>query len=172
MLQALETGRGFAIIDGVPVDRLSTDESQMMYWLIGQVRRRTPKFPIVENTISLLSPFLAYIPADWLGLSGILAVQRLGQVIHHGVGDPDRCAVLEGQRQALGQVRRDLRRAGGAIQPDPCHRQFRAQLVNVHRGDPGPGGVQQPAGQAPGRRGGIAALALPVQQRLRHVDLR
>src|SRR5438445_4494012 len=37
VLQALETGRGFAIIDGVPVDRLSTEESQMMYWLIGQM---------------------------------------------------------------------------------------------------------------------------------------
>ncbi|HEX3235216.1 MAG TPA: Na+/H+ antiporter [Gemmatimonadales bacterium] len=47
-------------------------------WLIGQVRRRTPKFPIVENTISLLTPFLAYLPADWLGLSGILAVVAVG----------------------------------------------------------------------------------------------
>jgi Na+/H+ antiporter len=47
-------------------------------WLIGQVRRRTPKFPIVENTISLLTPFLAYIPADWLGLSGVLAVVAVG----------------------------------------------------------------------------------------------
>jgi monovalent cation/hydrogen antiporter len=47
-------------------------------WLIGQVRRRTPKFPIVENSISLLSPFLAYIPADWMGLSGVLAVVAVG----------------------------------------------------------------------------------------------
>jgi Na+/H+ antiporter len=47
-------------------------------WLIGQVRRRTPKFPIVENTISLLTPFLAYVPADWLGLSGVLAVVAVG----------------------------------------------------------------------------------------------
>jgi hypothetical protein len=37
VLHALESGRGFAIIDGVPVDRLTTEESQMMYWLIGQV---------------------------------------------------------------------------------------------------------------------------------------
>ncbi|MFL5493516.1 MAG: Na+/H+ antiporter [Gemmatimonadales bacterium] len=49
-----------------------------MGWLIAQVRRRTPKFPIVENTISLLTPFLAYIPADWLGLSGILSVVAIG----------------------------------------------------------------------------------------------
>jgi CPA1 family monovalent cation:H+ antiporter len=32
----------------------------------------------VENTISLLTPFLAYIPADWLGLSGILSVVAVG----------------------------------------------------------------------------------------------
>jgi len=49
-----------------------------MGWLIGQVRRRTPKFPIVENTISLLTPFLAYIPADWLKLSGVLSVVAVG----------------------------------------------------------------------------------------------
>jgi CPA1 family monovalent cation:H+ antiporter len=65
-LQLLVTGAGGAAL-GLAVG-----------WLIGQVRRRTPKFPIVENTISLLTPFLAYIPADWLGLSGVLAVVAVG----------------------------------------------------------------------------------------------
>jgi Na+/H+ antiporter len=65
-LQLLVTGVGGAAV-GLAIG-----------WLIGQVRRRTPKFPIVENTISLLTPFLAYIPADWLGLSGILAVVAVG----------------------------------------------------------------------------------------------
>jgi len=65
-LQLLVTGTGGAAV-GLGIG-----------WLIGQVRRRTPKFPIVENTISLLTPFLAYIPADWLGLSGILAVVAVG----------------------------------------------------------------------------------------------
>ena len=65
-LQFLVTGAGGAAM-GLAVG-----------WLIGQVRRRTPKFPIVENTISLLTPFLAYIPADWLGLSGVLAVVAVG----------------------------------------------------------------------------------------------
>lgn len=37
VVEAMERGRGFSIIDGVPVDRLTTDESQMMYWLIGQI---------------------------------------------------------------------------------------------------------------------------------------
>jgi Na+/H+ antiporter len=65
-LQFLVTGAGGAAV-GLGIG-----------WLIGQVRRRTPKFPIVENTISLLTPFLAYIPADWLGFSGVLAVVAVG----------------------------------------------------------------------------------------------
>lgn len=65
-LQLLVTGAGGAAV------------GLGMAWLIGQVRRRTPKFPIVQNTISLLTPFLAYIPADWMGLSGVLAVVAVG----------------------------------------------------------------------------------------------
>ena len=34
--------------------------------------------PIVENTISLLTPFFAYLPAEWLGLSGVLSVVAVG----------------------------------------------------------------------------------------------
>jgi CPA1 family monovalent cation:H+ antiporter len=33
---------------------------------------------VVENTISLLSPFIAFIPADELGCSGVLAVVTMG----------------------------------------------------------------------------------------------
>jgi CPA1 family monovalent cation:H+ antiporter len=47
-------------------------------WLIGQVRRRVRGFPIVENAISLLTPFFAYLPAEWLGLSGVLSVVAVG----------------------------------------------------------------------------------------------
>ncbi len=47
-------------------------------WIIGQVRRRVREFPIVGNTISLLTPFFAYLPAEWLGLSGILSVVAVG----------------------------------------------------------------------------------------------
>ena len=68
-LQLLVTGAGGAAV-GLGVG-----------WLIGHVRRRTPKFPIVQNTISLLTPFLAYIPADWMGLSGVLAVVAVGLYI-------------------------------------------------------------------------------------------
>jgi monovalent cation/hydrogen antiporter len=47
-------------------------------WLVGEVRRRVSGAPIVENTISLLTPFLAYLPAEWLGLSGVLSVVAVG----------------------------------------------------------------------------------------------
>jgi CPA1 family monovalent cation:H+ antiporter len=47
-------------------------------WLIGQVRLRVRGSPIVENTISLLTPFFAYLPAEWLGLSGVLSVVAVG----------------------------------------------------------------------------------------------
>jgi monovalent cation/hydrogen antiporter len=47
-------------------------------WLIGQIRRRVRGFPIVENTLSLLTPFFAYLPAEWLHLSGVLSVVAVG----------------------------------------------------------------------------------------------
>jgi monovalent cation/hydrogen antiporter len=47
-------------------------------WLIGQLRRKVRGYPIVENTISLLTPFFAYLPAEWLGLSGVLSVVAVG----------------------------------------------------------------------------------------------
>jgi CPA1 family monovalent cation:H+ antiporter len=48
-------------------------------WLIVLFRRVvTGRLPIVENTLSLLSPFLAYIPADAIGASGVIAVVTLG----------------------------------------------------------------------------------------------
>jgi CPA1 family monovalent cation:H+ antiporter len=56
-------------------------------WLIGLFRRTaTGTLPIVENTISLLSPFLAYIPADAVGASGVIAVVVLG--LYLGRQDP------------------------------------------------------------------------------------
>lgn len=42
------------------------------------VRRRLQPDPQIENTISLLSPFAAYLPAEALNVSGVLAVVALG----------------------------------------------------------------------------------------------
>ena len=45
---------------------------------IGWIRTRIGKAPVVENTISVLTPFAAYIPAERLGTSGVLAVVAVG----------------------------------------------------------------------------------------------
>jgi NhaP-type Na+/H+ or K+/H+ antiporter len=49
-------------------------------WLITQIQSRIEDPPI-EITISLLTPFAAYIPAEELGLSGVLAVVTTGLYI-------------------------------------------------------------------------------------------
>jgi CPA1 family monovalent cation:H+ antiporter len=46
--------------------------------LIASLRRHVAHAPEVENTVSLLTPFVAFIPADRLGLSGVLAVVAVG----------------------------------------------------------------------------------------------
>jgi len=51
---------------------------------ISWLRRRLDHAPEVENTISLLTPFAAYIPADRLGLSGVLAVVAAGLYLSRG----------------------------------------------------------------------------------------
>jgi Na+/H+ antiporter len=53
----------------------------LLGWLIMLLRRHLEAHPIVENTISLLTPFAAYIPADRLGVSGILSVVTVGLYI-------------------------------------------------------------------------------------------
>ncbi len=45
---------------------------------IGWIRRKIGRAPVVENTISLLTPFAAFIPADRIGVSGVLAVVAVG----------------------------------------------------------------------------------------------
>jgi CPA1 family monovalent cation:H+ antiporter len=61
----------FAAVGGVAV-------GLMVGWAIAQLRRRVEHMTEVENTISLLTPFAAYIPADRLGVSGVLAVVAVG----------------------------------------------------------------------------------------------
>jgi Na+/H+ antiporter len=47
-------------------------------WCVGWLRLHMPRSSVVENTISLVSPFIAFIPADELGCSGVLAVVTMG----------------------------------------------------------------------------------------------
>jgi monovalent cation/hydrogen antiporter len=46
-------------------------------WLIAQVHRRLDDF-LVESVITLLTPYVAYIPAEHLGVSGVLATVAAG----------------------------------------------------------------------------------------------
>lgn len=46
--------------------------------LVVLIRRKVGRSPLVENTISILTPFAAFIPADRLGVSGVLAVVTTG----------------------------------------------------------------------------------------------
>lgn len=47
-------------------------------WLITRIRRFIGFAPVVENTISLLTPFAVFIPAERLGLASVLAVVSAG----------------------------------------------------------------------------------------------
>jgi CPA1 family monovalent cation:H+ antiporter len=47
-------------------------------WAVTSVRGYLRHLPIVSNTVSLLTPFAAYLPADRLGASGVLAVVAVG----------------------------------------------------------------------------------------------
>jgi CPA1 family monovalent cation:H+ antiporter len=70
-----ETAIGFAAhgIGGVLV-------GLAVSWPIASLRRRLND-PPVEITISLLTPFAAYLPAEWLGVSGVLATATAGLFI-------------------------------------------------------------------------------------------
>jgi CPA1 family monovalent cation:H+ antiporter len=51
-------------------------------WIIGQVRARLTDTP-VEITISLLTPYAAFLPADRLGASGVIATVAAGLYLGH-----------------------------------------------------------------------------------------
>jgi CPA1 family monovalent cation:H+ antiporter len=53
-------------------------------WCVGWVRVRMRRSSVVENTLSLLSPFIAFIPADQAGCSGVLAVVSMGLFLGRG----------------------------------------------------------------------------------------
>lgn len=51
-------------------------------WVIGYVRVKLEE-PLVENTLSLATPFLAYLPAEEIGASGVIAVVVAGLILGH-----------------------------------------------------------------------------------------
>ena len=61
-------------------------------WLVGKLRdvlrQQELSDPMIEATLSLLTPFAAYLPADALNLSGVMAVAAAG--LYSGWRDPVR----------------------------------------------------------------------------------
>jgi Na+/H+ antiporter len=55
-------------------------------WLIVWVRAHMPHVIVVENSLSLLSPYIVFLPANALNLSGVLAVATMG--VYLGVKSP------------------------------------------------------------------------------------
>jgi CPA1 family monovalent cation:H+ antiporter len=55
-------------------------------WITAEIQRRIDNPPI-ETTISILSPFAAYLPAEQFGVSGVLAVVTTG--LYHGWRIPE-----------------------------------------------------------------------------------
>ena len=55
-------------------------------WLIALVRTHMGHVVVVENALSLLSPFIAYLPADAIHTSGVLAVVTMG--LYLGIKGP------------------------------------------------------------------------------------
>jgi monovalent cation/hydrogen antiporter len=53
--------------------------------LVAWVRSRLSD-PAVENVVSLLTPFIAYLPAEWLHVSGVLAVVTTGIYMSRRLG--------------------------------------------------------------------------------------
>jgi Na+/H+ antiporter len=47
-------------------------------WLVGKLRAAVENLPAVDNTVSLLTPFIAFIPAERVGVSGVLSVVTAG----------------------------------------------------------------------------------------------
>jgi len=50
--------------------------------LLGMVRRRI-KDPVIDTTLSFLAPFLAYLPAEQIHASGVIAVVVCGLILGH-----------------------------------------------------------------------------------------
>lgn len=56
-------------------------------WVVLGLHRLTREVPVVENTVSLLTPYAAWLPAEAVGVSGVVAVAATGVVVARYVQD-------------------------------------------------------------------------------------
>jgi CPA1 family monovalent cation:H+ antiporter len=66
-------------------------------WGNQQLRSRLDDVTVIQNTVSLLTPYAAYVPADHAGLSGVLAVVSTG--LYLGWHSPQRLSPPRGCRR-------------------------------------------------------------------------
>jgi Na+/H+ antiporter len=83
---AAAVGGGFSIWESVGrlfyAAGIGTAIGVAVAWIIGYVRVKLEE-PLVENALSLATPFLAYLPAEEIGASGVLAVVVAGLILGH-----------------------------------------------------------------------------------------
>jgi CPA1 family monovalent cation:H+ antiporter len=65
-------------VGGIGVGLLA---GMLMAWLRPRARN-----PLIDNALSLLTPYVAYLPAEWSGLSGVLAAVTCGIYIARRLG--------------------------------------------------------------------------------------
>jgi CPA1 family monovalent cation:H+ antiporter len=58
-------------------------------WLAARAHVLTRRISVVENTVSILTPFASYLAADLVGASGVLAVVTTGMYLSRANADPD-----------------------------------------------------------------------------------
>jgi CPA1 family monovalent cation:H+ antiporter len=56
-------------------------------FVTARLHRLTKSVPVAENTVSLLTPFAAYLPADLVGASGVIAVVACGMYLARELSD-------------------------------------------------------------------------------------
>lgn len=71
-----------AAVDFVWISTAGTGMGLALAWVISQILRRIQE-PVVELTISIMTPFMVYLAAEAIGGSGILAVVAAGMFMGH-----------------------------------------------------------------------------------------
>ncbi|MGE0028450.1 MAG: Na+/H+ antiporter [Thermoleophilia bacterium] len=51
-------------------------------WVLARIRRRIDD-PVLDTTLSFTAPYVAFLPAEWIGASGVLAVVVTGLLLGH-----------------------------------------------------------------------------------------
>ena len=76
-LSSAAVGFAWNVVGGVAVGALA---GAIVMWVRARLRD-----PIIEGAIAILAPFIAYLPAEWIGSSGVLAAVTAGIYVSRNV---------------------------------------------------------------------------------------